>query len=222
MKNENDHPKGISRRAFLKDTGLVIGGAALSSLALSSACSKTETSETATASTMTSASPTSGLSGATQATGTISEVPYLSNTDTPGVSSLIASDRLYSIEHIWVKDLGNNTVYIGMTDKLQMLFGYMESCRFTTPGKILTAGDSFGFVMAGKINAELTSPVSGEVLETNQSLVSIPQLVSTHPYEEWILKIRLSQPAELNDLISPMYYAYLQSKDWIGSAPAMH
>jgi glycine cleavage system H protein len=222
MQNVKRNDAGIfSRREFLKNAGTVIGGVLLASPALSTACNKKNTSSTTddTESTSTQSST--------------SESFYIVNN--PGGSSKVALDRLYSIEHIWVKKFGSDVVQIGVTDKFQKLLGYsnignvsktgITKCSLPSVGTIISVGDNFGSIESNKANATLISPVSGEVIETNQDLLSYPSVlrISFDPYNNgWMLKIQLSKPEELNNLVSPMYYAYLQTQNWIGAIPEVH
>jgi glycine cleavage system H protein len=188
----------ISRRDFLKGTGLIIGGAMLATPSLSLSCKSTaESSESAT--------------------------PFYTVTNTTG-NSLVATDRLYSIEHIWVKTIAKNTARIGVTDKLQKIVG-TASAALLPVGNIINAGDVFGSLEAWKINMDLISPVSGEIIESNQDLAisTAGVRINMDPYGlGWMLEIKLSHPAELDNLVSPMYYAYLQTQNWTGAVPARH
>jgi glycine cleavage system H protein len=188
----------ISRRDFLKGTGLVIGGAMLATPSLALSCKSTaESSESAE--------------------------PFYTVTNITG-SSLVAMDRLYSIEHIWVKTIAKNTVQIGITDKLQKVVGNAGATLLPV-GTIIHAGDIFGSLEAWKINMDLISPVSGEITESNQELATAAAgfRINMDPYGlGWMLEIKLSNPKELDNLVSPMYYAYLQTQKWEGDIPAMH
>jgi glycine cleavage system H protein len=219
--NEHINSKRLSRREFLKNAGTVIGGALLTSPALSISCSKEITSsaivDTEVASIQSS----------------MSETFYIVNN--PGGSSKVALDRLYSIEHIWVKILGNNLVQIGVTDKLQKLLGVITTgdinksgitkCSLSSVGTIINGGENFGIIESNKTGITLISPVSGEILEINQDLLTYPAVVRINldPYNNgWMMKIQLSKPAELDELFAPMYYAYLQTQEWTGPVPEMH
>jgi glycine cleavage system H protein len=197
MKNTGDNnTNGRSRRDFLKNACIIIGGAMLAAPALSSACNNTNTT---------------------------SEPFY--TIDNSGSHSTVALDRLYSTEHIWVKKLGNNVVQIGVTDKMQKLVGDLGGCTLSPAGTFINIGDSFGTIGGGKTNLELISPVSGEITEMDQDLLTYPAVIRINldPYNNgWMLNIKLSKPAELNDLFAPMYYAYLQTQDWTGPIPAKH
>jgi glycine cleavage system H protein len=220
MRNQKNNVKEFSRREFLKDTCAAIGGTAIASLALSSACKDTTT----TTISGTSSNPDSSVSATSSSTQpittTINGVPYLD--DIPGMESKVALDRLYSVDHIWVKDLGDDVVQIGITEKCLMLIGNIRLCYIPPVGTVVKAGDEFGNAEGFKINLAFISPVSGEVVKSNQKIVGEPTSLNNQPYVQgWMLNIKLSNPEEMNDLVSPMYYAYLQSKAWTGDIPAM-
>ncbi len=219
-KQQNNH-KSISRREFLQTAGTAISGAALASLALSSACKDNQTSSAILSGTDAPASsPVTSPSVTQPATTTINNVPYLAPDSIPECGSMVAADRLYSIEHIWVKDLGDNTVQIGISEKYLAFVGEVILCYIPDAGAILHTGDDFGTLQGLKMTADLISPVSGEIMESNQLLKGYTKPLTTTPYTRgWLLNIKLSNPDELNELVSPMYYAYLQSKDWVGDAP---
>jgi glycine cleavage system H protein len=141
-----------------------------------------------------------------------------------GCSTKVATDRLYSLDNIWVKSLGNNIVQIGITDTFQVLLGLVDTCWIYQPGATLKISESFGSIEGYKMSVDLVSPVSGKVLETNQAVIQHPaELLNGDPYiTGWMLKVQISNPAELNKLVAHMYYAYLHSEGWTGPVPAMH
>ena len=135
----------------------------------------------------------------------------------------MASDRLYSLDNIWVKNIGNNVVQIGMSDPFQVLADRVKTCYLSPPGTILTAETPFGNIEADKLSVDLISPVSGKITGTNGSLMAIAAPINADPYNSgWMLNIQMSNPSELNNLVSPMYYAYLQAKGWTGPPPPTH
>lgn len=199
----------LSRREFLKQAGIVVGGVAIGSLTLASACDNSGTSTTApTATNPTTMPPTNTNIGTS---GMI---------DVPGCASKVAPDRLYSIDHAWVKSLGNNVVQIGMSDPFQVLADRVNTCWLSPEGTVLSADTPFGSIEADKLNVDLISPVSGKVIRTNTTIMAIPNTINLDPYANgWMLDIELTKPAELDKLVSPRYYAYLQALSWTGPIP---
>ena len=136
---------------------------------------------------------------------------YYAMRDKPSeVNGKVEQDRLYSIENIWVKNLGNNMISVGITDKFQSTTGLISFCWLSLPETVLKAGESFGSAEAAKMTLDFITPVSGKVLEMNQSLVDMPQSINSAPYAAWMLKIQMSKPEELEKLMSPEDYAQLQ------------
>jgi glycine cleavage system H protein len=197
----NDTPIGPSRREFLKDVGIIIGETALASFTLSSACNNSGASSTATVPTTSNLTQSINTTVASTQTALSSTSESYSLITVPGGTSKVALDRLYSIEHIWVKNLGSDIVQIGITDKFQLLLSNIGKIMLNPPGKTLKAGESFGSVEAIKMNTDLISPVSGNVIETNQSILELSHIINADPYGSWMLKVQLSDPSELSILV---------------------
>ena len=102
-----------------------------------------------------------------------------------------------------MKLAGDGTATVGITDYAQNSLGDITYVQMPKPGATLTAGQVFGVVESVKAASDLYAPVGGTVLETNPVLESAPETVNQHPYEGgWMLKLKLSNPAEaaaLND-----------------------
>ncbi len=127
----------------------------------------------------------------------------------------MAFDRLYCIEHIWVKALGeNNRAVMGVTDKLQALMDGVTACALPPPDDTIPGGTSFGTCEGFKMNVDLITPVSIRVIESNPNLPGTLALINTDPFVKgWMLYVELTNPAELDDMISPDEYMALQAKD---------
>ena len=117
--------------------------------------------------------------------------------------SNVPSDLRYAKSHEWVKLAGDGTATVGITDYAQNSLGDITYVQMPKPGATLTAGQVFGVVESVKAASDLYAPIGGTVLETNPVLESAPETVNQHPYEGgWMLKLKLSNPAEaaaLND-----------------------
>jgi len=144
--------------------------------------------------------------------------------DIPGCDTKVAVDRLYSLDHVWVKTLNNNIVQVGMSDQFQKLADKVRTCYISPSGTNLVKDAAFGYIEADKLSVDLIAPVSGKVVDNNISLMSIPDPINADPYGAgWMQTIQMSKPAELGNLVSARYYAYLQSgTNWTGPVPAMH
>lgn len=119
------------------------------------------------------------------------------------------SDRKYTKEHEWVTPEGT----IGITDYAQDQLGDIVFVELPAPGTTIAQMQKFGEIESVKAVSELFAPVSGEVSERNEDLENNPQWVNDSPYAEgWMLKVRLSNPGELDQLMSAdEYEAFLQA-----------
>lgn len=123
------------------------------------------------------------------------------------------SELKYTKEHEWIKIEGD-TAYIGITDFAQEELGEIVYVEVDTVGETLEKDVVFGTVEAVKTTSELYMPVSGEVLSFNPALDENegddPSLVNSDPYGEgWIIQIKLSDPAELEELLDAASYENL-------------
>lgn len=112
-----------------------------------------------------------------------------------------AEQLLYSVEHEWVDfDESTGIATIGITDYAQGSLGdivYVEKPNFTSVSK----DDIVSSVESVKTTSDIYAPVSGEIIEFNEELASAPEQVNSEPYQAWIFKIKLSDKAELSELL---------------------
>ena len=111
----------------------------------------------------------------------------------------------YSESHEFVKVEGEYA-YIGITDFAQGQLGNVTYIEFPEVDDEIRAGDSFGSVESVKAASDLTSPVSGVVVEINDVLEDEPELVNKDAYSNWLIKIKLSEPSELESLMDAQAY----------------
>lgn len=111
----------------------------------------------------------------------------------------------YSESHEFVKVEGEYA-YIGITDFAQGQLGNVTYIEFPEIDDEISAGDSFGSVESVKAASDLTSPVSGVVVEINDVLEDEPELVNKDAYSNWLIKIKLSDPSELESLMDAQAY----------------
>ena len=123
---------------------------------------------------------------------------------------MIFPDNLkYTREHEWLRVEGNEAV-IGITAYAQKELGDIVFVDIDVEGEILTAGDRFGTIEAVKTSTDLFMPVSATVLEWNQALEAAPDSVNKDPYGEgWMIRVHMTDPAELDGLISASVYKEL-------------
>lgn len=118
------------------------------------------------------------------------------------------SDLKYTKSHEWVRDNGDGTVTLGITDHAQELLGDLVFVEVPETGSEVEAGGEIAVVESVKAASDVYSPVSGEVVEANEALADTPESVNDSPYENgWICKIRLSNSSELEGLLDADSYA---------------
>lgn len=115
----------------------------------------------------------------------------------------------YTKDHEWIMVEGS-TGTIGITEFAQNELGDIVFIEVETVGESLGKEEAFGTIEAVKTVSDMFMPVSGEVLEFNEQLGNTPELVNQDPYGKgWIVKISISDPAELDDLLDSAQYRQL-------------
>jgi glycine cleavage system H protein len=232
----------FSRRQFLKSIGMRLGGAMIGGISLASACKlkstnsivtgtdthSNTTNSVPTTTTVPTVSPTNSADILT--TSTVSQ-PTPSSTATddifsyfpseesppvitvPNSTCTVATDRLYSLEHIWVKKISTDLVVLGITPSLVAILYEPYGLFLPEIGLVLTRGDSFGMAEGWKTTADLISPVSGSVVFVNEILARLGKqsaeiaLINFDPFNGgWMVVIKIDKPDELNDLMTPAGY----------------
>jgi glycine cleavage system H protein len=123
----------------------------------------------------------------------------------------IPGNLKYTSDHEWVKVEGNNA-YIGITDFAQSELGDIVFVEVPEVGDIFSVGDVFGTVEAVKTVADLFAPISGEIIEINNTLENCPESINIDSYNDgWIIKIKIGNSAELDSLLDPQSYKGLLS-----------
>lgn len=105
----------------------------------------------------------------------------------------------YTESHEYVRVEGEYG-YIGITDYAQEQLGNVTYVETPEVGDEVTAGEDFGSVESVKAASDLTAPVSGTVVEVNEALEDEPELINQDAFGSWIIKVKLSDPAELEQL----------------------
>lgn len=112
----------------------------------------------------------------------------------------------YTSEHEWIRAEGEEA-YVGITDYAQSELGEIVFIDIPTLGETLVQGEVFGSVEAVKTVSDLNMPAGGEVLALNEALEAHPELVNEDPYGEgWMVRIRLTDPSELDTLMDAAAY----------------
>ena len=117
----------------------------------------------------------------------------------------------FTEDHEWVRLEGGNTAYVGITDFAQSELGELVYVEVETVGETVEAGGIFGAVEAVKTTSDLFMPVTGKVLEFNADIDDSkggdPGLINSDPYGKgWIVKIELSNPADVDTLLDAAAY----------------
>ena len=133
----------------------------------------------------------------------------LDQTNQKQIQMNIPSNLKYSKDHEWIRVEGDEA-YVGITDFAQSQLGDIVFVDVTTEGETLAQGEVFGTIEAVKTVSDAFLPVGGEVLEFNAALNDAPEMVNKDPYGEgWMVKIKMTNPAELDALLSAEDYAKL-------------
>ena len=122
-------------------------------------------------------------------------------------------DLLYSKEHEWILN-EDDVATIGITEHAQKELGDVVFAELPEVGATFDTNEAFGSVESVKAVSEVYMPVSGEVVETNESLLDAPEKINDDPYGEgWIIRIRLEKSAELKALMSSQeYFKYVEEE----------
>lgn len=113
---------------------------------------------------------------------------------------------LYSSTHEYAKVEGN-IAYIGISDHAQKALGNVVYVEMPETGDDVEAGTDFGAVESVKAASDLIAPVSGAVIEINEHLIDNPRLLNEDALANWIIKVEMTDPAELDELMTPEQYA---------------
>lgn len=111
----------------------------------------------------------------------------------------------YAESHEYVK-VESNYGYIGITDYAQSQLGNVVYVDMPEVDDEVTAGEEFGAVESVKAASDLFSPVSGTVVEVNEALEDEPELINKDAFENWIIKVELSDKSELDNLMDAKAY----------------
>jgi glycine cleavage system H protein len=118
------------------------------------------------------------------------------------------SDLKYTKEHEWVR-LDDGVAQVGITEYAQKQLGDVVYLELPDVGRTVRKGEVFGTIESVKAVSELFSPVGGEVVEVNTGLAERPEAVNADPHASWMVKIRLADAAEQDDLLDAGQYTEL-------------
>ncbi|MFI3268707.1 MAG: glycine cleavage system protein GcvH [Rikenellaceae bacterium] len=121
----------------------------------------------------------------------------------------IRSDLKYSKDHEWIRVEGEEA-FVGITDFAQDQLGDIVFVDVITVGETLEKDEVFGSIEAVKTVSDAFIPVAGEVLEFNEALNDAPETVNSDPYGDgWMIKIKITDAEQLNELLSAEDYTKL-------------
>ena len=122
--------------------------------------------------------------------------------------SKVIEGLLYSETHEWVKVEGDVAV-VGVTDFAQSEMGDITYVDMPEADDEVSKDEEFGALESVKASSDLVSPVSGVVVEKNEALEDAPELINQDPYENWIIKVEMSDASEIDALLDAAGYAKL-------------
>jgi glycine cleavage system H protein len=121
----------------------------------------------------------------------------------------IPANLLYTKDHEWIRVEGE-IGYVGVTDFAQGELGDIVFVEIETVGETLNKEEVFGTIEAVKTVSDMFMPVGGEILEMNPDIDASPDVINKDPYGKgWMIRIKINDPAELNDLLTPDKYKTL-------------
>ncbi len=116
------------------------------------------------------------------------------------MSTKILSDLFYTEDDEWLRVEGDEAT-VGITDHAQDSLSDIVFLELPSAGESFDMGDSFGVVESVKAAADLMLPISGEVTEVNEDLMDEPEAINKDPYGSWMVRIKISDAAELENLM---------------------
>jgi glycine cleavage system H protein len=128
--------------------------------------------------------------------------------------STTPTDRRYAKSHEWIKDEGDGSFTVGITDHAQELLGDLVFVELPEVGATLDAGGDCAVVESVKAASDVYSPLSGEVIAINEALDSAPETINEDAFGNgWMFKIKPSDPSELNALMDAAAYDQLVAEE---------
>lgn len=124
--------------------------------------------------------------------------------------SNVPAELKYSKEHEWLRKEADGSYSVGITEHAQELLGDMVFVDLPEVGAVVAAGDDCAVAESVKAASDIYAPISGEIVAVNDALGDAPELVNSEPYGEgWIFKIKASDEAEVDALLTAIEYEAL-------------
>jgi len=128
--------------------------------------------------------------------------------------SNVPNDLKYAKSHEWVRDEEDGTVFVGITEHAQELLGDLVFVELPEVGDTVDAGSECAVVESVKAASDVYSPVSGEVIAINEALADAPETVNQDAFGDgWLSQVKLSAPAELDDLLDADAYSEVMESE---------
>ncbi|WP_314341605.1 glycine cleavage system protein GcvH [Simonsiella muelleri] len=109
----------------------------------------------------------------------------------------------YTAEHVWVRDNGNGTFTVGVTDFAQNALNDVVFVQLPLVDTAVVADEAIGLLESVKSASDVFAPVSGNIVQVNEKLALSPELINTHPYDEgWLFQICPNSAADVNQLLN--------------------
>jgi len=119
----------------------------------------------------------------------------------------VPSELKYTASHEWVRQEGDGSITIGITDHAQELLGDLVFVELPEVGSDLTAGDACCVVESVKAASDVYMPISGEITEVNEVLADAPETINDSAFDDgWLFKVQPSAEVELDDLMDADAY----------------
>lgn len=118
------------------------------------------------------------------------------------------ADRRYSKDHEWIR-LSEGVAEVGITDFAQQQLGDVVFVDLPSVGTAVTAGTAFGTIESVKAVSELFAPMAGTILEVNPALKDHPEYVNSAPHDTWMVRVRVSDSADVEGLLDVAQYEAL-------------
>ena len=121
----------------------------------------------------------------------------------------VPAELKYTAEHEWIRVEGDEIV-VGVTEFAQGELGDVVFIEIETEGESMSRGETFGTIEAVKTVSDLYMPVDGEIVKANPALEDTPELVNSEPFDGgWMIRIKLTDPSQLDDLMPADEYSAL-------------
>ena len=126
----------------------------------------------------------------------------------------VPADLRYTASHEWIRLGDDGTLTVGITDHAQDQLGEIVYLELPAVGEKISKDDPFGVVESVKAVSDIYAPVSGTVVEVNEGLPESPEVINEDPYGDgWLIKVRISDLSELEDLMDGEEYDEMVAKE---------